>query len=134
MIQGLLSVWSYFLWTGKQERVVRDWSDMATIKIVERNARIFARDNFHCVYCDYDGSTFERWRYLAIDHFIPRASGGTEDDANLVTACMDCNFMKGSFRFATVAEARVQMGKWVAQERQIFERNFSPMAVVSTEP
>ena len=107
---------------------------MATIKIVERNARIFARDNFHCVYCDYDGSTFERWRCLAIDHFIPRASGGTEDDANLVTACMDCNFMKQRFRFATVAEARVQMGKWVAQERQIFERNFSRTAVASTEP
>jgi hypothetical protein len=42
--------------------------------------------------------------------------------------------MKQRFRFATVAEARVQMGKWVAQERQIFERNFSPTAIVSTEP
>jgi hypothetical protein len=39
---------------GKQDGIVRDWSEMATIKIVEKNARIFARDKFHCVYCDYD--------------------------------------------------------------------------------
>ncbi len=107
---------------------------MATIKIVERNARIFARDNFRCVYCDFDGSTFERWRYLGVDHFIPKSRGGTEDDANLMTACMDCNFMKGSFKFDTIAEAQVEIGKWIAQERRIFETSFMPkMALVPAE-
>lgn len=99
---------------------------MATIAIVQRNARIFARDNFRCVYCDYDGSTFERWRYLAVDHFIPRALGGTDEDGNLVTACMDCNFMKGKVRFASIADARIEIAKWIAGERQAFERNFAP--------
>ncbi len=107
---------------------------MATIATVQRNARIFARNNFRCVYCDFDGSTFERWRYLAVDHFIPKSRGGTEDDANLVTACMDCNFMKGKFQFATVAEARVQIAKWIAGERQAFETSFAPnVALVPAE-
>jgi 5-methylcytosine-specific restriction endonuclease McrA len=98
--------------------------------MTERNARVFARDTFHCVYCDFDGSTFVGWRYLAVDHFLPRAAGGTDDEKNLVTACCDCNFMKGKFRFATVAEARLQIGKWVAQERQIFEWDFVPKMIV----
>jgi 5-methylcytosine-specific restriction endonuclease McrA len=91
----------------------------------ERSARIFARDGFHCVYCDYDGSAFERWRYLAVDHFIPKSAGGTEDDQNLVTACSDCNCMKSDKKFATVEEARIQIAKWIAGERQIFELSYA---------
>jgi len=92
----------------------------------QRSSRIFARDAFKCVYCDYDGSTFERWRYLAVDHFIPKSAGGTEDDGNMVTACIDCNVMKGTFKFATVAEARVAITTWIAGERRIFEAAFAP--------
>jgi len=104
---------------------------MATI---ERDVRIFARDSFHCVYCDYDGSTFERWRYLAVDHFVPKSVGGTEDDGNLVTACIDCNVMKGKFQFPTVGHARAAIAAWVAQERHAFETFFAPkIAVVSAE-
>lgn len=99
---------------------------------IERNVRIFARDGFHCVYCDYDGSTFERWRYLAVDHFIPRSSGGTEDDQNLVTACIDCNVMKGKYKFTTVGEARVAIAEWIAGERRVFEVCFAPTVSVLT--
>ncbi len=100
------------------------------MNMTERNARVFASDDFHCVYCDFDGSTFEGWRYLAVDHFIPKASGGTDDEENLVTACCDCDFMKGKFQFASIAEARAEIGKWIAQEREIFETSFSPKIVL----
>ena len=62
---------------------------MATRGKIQRDVRIFARDKFTCVYCGYVADTYEKWRYLAIDHFIPRALGGSEADDNLKTACVD---------------------------------------------
>ncbi len=42
--------------------------------------------------------------------------------------------MKGSFKFDTIAEAQVEIGKWIAQERRIFETSFMPkMALVPAE-
>jgi 5-methylcytosine-specific restriction endonuclease McrA len=33
---------------------------------------------------------------LQIEHILPRKHGGTDDDANLALACIDCNLHKGS--------------------------------------
>lgn len=41
-----------------------------------------------CAYCGTDGP-------LAIDHLIPRASGGGDRENNLVRACRSCNSSKG---------------------------------------
>lgn len=49
--------------------------------------RIFTRDGFRCRYC---GRSSEETT-LEVDHIIPVAKGGTNDDANLITACIDCN-------------------------------------------
>lgn len=98
---------------------------MASVE-VETAARVFARDHFCCVYCGFDGSTFERWRYLAVDHFIPQSRGGSNDETNLKTACIDCNSMKASFRFETVEEARQKIAEWIAGERRAFETAFAP--------
>ena len=51
--------------------------------------RIFARDNFTCGYCG------ERGTKLECDHIVPVSRGGSNDDANLVTACFYCNRSKG---------------------------------------
>lgn len=48
---------------------------------------IFRRDSFKCRYC---GRTSEDVT-LEVDHVIPVCEGGTNDEANLVTACFDCN-------------------------------------------
>jgi 5-methylcytosine-specific restriction endonuclease McrA len=32
---------------------------------------------------------------LEIDHRVPKAAGGTDDESNLVTSCRDCNRGKG---------------------------------------
>lgn len=50
--------------------------------------RILDRDGHRCVAC---GAT-ER---LCIDHIIPRAKGGTNDDDNLQVLCAPCNTSKG---------------------------------------
>lgn len=49
------------------------------------------RDNFCCVYCGSRAPI----AVLEVDHRIPRASGGSDDDDNLVTACWSCN--RGKF-------------------------------------
>jgi len=56
----------------------------------ETRKRIFARDNFTCTYCNRIDSP------LDCDHVVPVSKGGSDDDANLVTACRSCNRSRGS--------------------------------------
>ena len=69
----------------------------------ELRERIFARDNFTCRYCGIElepyfhptGWNKGHWRSgLEVDHVIPLSRGGTNDEANLVTACANCNRTK----------------------------------------
>ena len=61
-----------------------------------RREQIFARDDYHCVYC---GERFEP-EALTVDHVQPRMRGGDRSGGNLVTACGGCNVRKGSLRLA----------------------------------
>src|SRR2546425_11371100 len=67
---------------------------------------VFQKNDFHCVYCGFDGSSFEGWKFLQVDHFKPRSKGGTDDLQNLVTSCMICNFMKGANEWTTLEKAK----------------------------
>jgi len=53
---------------------------------------VMRRDGHRCVYC---GATAKETA-LTLDHVIAVALGGTDDAANLVTACGDCNAGKSS--------------------------------------
>lgn len=53
---------------------------------------ILSRDGFRCVYC---GATATDDR-LVVDHAISVLDGGTDQPANLLTACETCNLGKGS--------------------------------------
>jgi 5-methylcytosine-specific restriction endonuclease McrA len=55
---------------------------------------VYARDDYTCVYCGRRGNRLR----LTIDHVFPVALGGTNDVANLVTACRPCNLAKGARR------------------------------------
>lgn len=57
-----------------------------------RRFEIFKRDGFRCRYC---GRTSDEAK-LHVDHVDPVALGGSDDDANLVTACSDCNLGKAA--------------------------------------
>jgi 5-methylcytosine-specific restriction endonuclease McrA len=50
--------------------------------------RILERDGYLCAYCGDYGDT--------VDHIQPIASGGSNDDANLVACCSFCNGSKGA--------------------------------------
>jgi hypothetical protein len=53
---------------------------------------ILRRDNHTCKYC---GGTAPAV-VLTVDHVVPVALGGTDEPANLVAACKDCNAGKSS--------------------------------------
>ena len=48
---------------------------------------IFSRDKFTCRYCGRNSEDAT----LEVDHVVPRSKGGSDDPANLVTSCFDCN-------------------------------------------
>ncbi len=53
---------------------------------------IYERDQHACYLC---GRKQEDGADLTLDHFIPRALGGTNEFYNLFTACRSCNSRKG---------------------------------------
>jgi 5-methylcytosine-specific restriction endonuclease McrA len=57
------------------------------VKLTRRE--LFRRDNFTCQYCGKHKSN------LTMDHIFPRRLGGTQTWENVVTACAECNHMKG---------------------------------------
>lgn len=60
---------------------------------------IFKRDGFRCAYCGRSPPDV----LLQVDHIVPVAGGGDNDDANLVTACADCNAGKSDNPLTSVA-------------------------------
>jgi hypothetical protein len=51
---------------------------------------VFKRDGFRCHYCDTNAMA----AVLHVDHVEAIANGGTDDPANLITACSKCNLGK----------------------------------------
>lgn len=74
--------------------------------------RIFARDGFTCRYCGAQSDTVA----LEVDHIIPVVEGGTNDDENLITACLTCNRGKSAKRLESIAPTEQDRLR-LAQER-----------------
>jgi uncharacterized protein with PIN domain len=53
--------------------------------------RVLQKHGFRCAYCGASGEVTT----LHIDHVVPVASGGGNEEHNLVAACTDCNLGKG---------------------------------------
>lgn len=48
---------------------------------------VFERDAYRCVKC-------QDWHELQLDHVIPHAKGGSDEESNLQTLCGPCNRRK----------------------------------------
>lgn len=60
------------------------------------NTFLFARDNYTCQYCARVQGELKLRECLTRDHVVPLSRGGTNDWANVVTACSSCNTRKGN--------------------------------------
>lgn len=59
--------------------------------------RVFQRDNFTCQYCGERAPDV----VLQVDHKHPKSLGGTDEEANLTTACFGCNNGKSNVVLTT---------------------------------
>ena len=77
---------------------------------------VLRRDNHTCRYCGAAAPDVE----ITVDHVLPVALGGTDDSANLVAACRDCNAGKSSATpsDSTVEAVSADALRWSAAMRQ----------------
>lgn len=81
--------------------------------------RIFARDEYRCVYC---GQVFPE-ELLSVDHVQPRMRGGDHSAGNLVTACLSCNARKGSLSaWAYLAARPVERANFLRYATAVWPR------------
>lgn len=59
---------------------------------MKQRFEVFSRDNFTCQYCGARAPNVQ----LVVDHIVPVARGGTNDELNLVSACFSCNAGKSA--------------------------------------
>jgi len=68
----------------------------------QQRFEIFKRDSFTCRYCGRSTPDVT----LQVDHVNPVANGGTNDDDNLVTSCVECNAGKAATPLRYVSSGR----------------------------
>lgn len=72
-------------------------ADLSRLRAMTRRDALFERQHGLCAYCKCDMTL--RWGFpntVTRDHIVARSAGGSDDDANLVGACMECNWRKGA--------------------------------------
>jgi len=85
--------------------------DDGTLAVSKRlRFEILRRDNHACRYC---GASAPDAR-LTVDHVVPQVLGGTDEPANLVAACIDCNAGKSSINpdEPLVADVQADALRW----------------------
>lgn len=77
---------------------------------------VLRRDNHQCRYCGASAPDVP----LVVDHVVPVALGGSDDPANLVAACRDCNSGKSSTMpdAPIVAQANASALAWAQAMQQ----------------
>ena len=61
--------------------------------------QVYLRDHFTCVYCGFDGRSFEAYLAMSVDHVRPKQQDGPETADNLVVACRACNSFTSRMTF-----------------------------------
>lgn len=56
--------------------------------------RVLERDGFRCRYCG--AAATDEFVRLEVDHVLPLARGGKDNESNLVAACRNCNLGKSA--------------------------------------
>lgn len=75
---------------------------------------IFKRDGFVCQYCGAHPPA----SVLHVDHIVPVAEGGGNDEDNLVTACDGCNLGKAAVPLSSVPKSMAEKAAEVAEREE----------------
>jgi 5-methylcytosine-specific restriction endonuclease McrA len=77
---------------------------------------VLARDGFTCRYC---GARADTGAQLVVDHIIPVARGGSNDPANLITACQPCNAGKSDRTPENAAPTPTDHARLLAERQRL---------------
>lgn len=91
---------------------------MKSRKAISKSRRfeVFKRDGFVCQYCGAHPPA----AVLHVDHIVPVAEGGGNEESNLVTACSACNLGKGARTLDSAPQSLAERAAEVAErEAQI---------------
>ena len=88
-----LAIWKGIHIRELQRSVVSLWrSELGELKPPRTHKNwLYGEQSGHCEGC---GKHFEK-RHLDVDHYVPKAKGGTDHRSNLQLLCSACNRMKG---------------------------------------
>ena len=91
-------------------------------KAISKKTRfeVFKRDGFACQYC----GAHPPQAILHVDHIVPVAEGGGNEDTNLVTACDHCNLGKAANSLESIPASLASRAAEVA-EREAQLRGYS---------
>ena len=81
---------------------------------------VFKRDGFTCQYC----GAHPPQAVLHVDHIVPVAEGGGNEETNLVTACDHCNLGKAANSLESIPQSLASRAAEVA-EREAQLRGYS---------
>lgn len=79
---------------------------------------IFHRDRFTCMYCGRKPPEAT----LEVDHIVPVAEGGDDDDTNLVTSCKECNAGKRTKLLQNAPQPLSEMAEEMAEQDEQLRR------------
>ena len=65
----------------------------------EVEAKVYQRDRWTCVYCGFDGRSFDSWMQLTLDHVVPQHIKKDHSEENLVACCTACNSITSRMTF-----------------------------------
>ena len=72
---------------------------MASKITPELEKNVYQRDRWTCVYCGFDGRSFDSWMQLTLDHVMPQHLEGEHLENNLVACCHACNSITNRMKF-----------------------------------
>lgn len=103
---------------------------MAKRKGISKKTRfeVFKRDGFACQYCGAHPPKV----ILHVDHIVPVAAGGGNEDGNLITACDGCNLGKGATPLTSVPESLAEKAASM-KEREEQLRGYSALMAAVRE-
>lgn len=71
-----------------------------TSEITAKDERdVYQRDRWTCVYCGFDGRSFDSWMQLTLDHVMPQHLATNHSKENLVACCTACNSITSRMKF-----------------------------------
>ncbi len=75
---------------------------------------VFKRDGFACQYCGSHPPDV----ILEVDHVVPVADGGDDDEGNLVTSCFNCNRGKSDVGLNVVPKSLAERGLEILEREE----------------